>query len=301
MADKTLETLKTLLDGETYKAFKTRLNEVIERKVSARVAVIEEQKNEEAKAFKIKIQRKAEDYTAKKTRELETTFNKVLEESKKQQKTELTNALLLMESKLVERLDRVLEESVNVNTPVEILEEAAKARHYGKVANAVAKVIEEQNISVDRSGSARIKQLEQEVSQVQGKLLEEQNARVSAETRSETLQRELLLESKTAGLEEGDRKAILKQFRGSSYETIHDQIDNSIELLQESRKQLRRGRVAQQDTLVGDAPSTASFSGGKKLIEEEVKHSNKAPSARQEQEAVAMESPLFNSIDNLLP
>lgn len=299
MSDKTLDQLKTILDGKTFKAFTTRINEVIDRKVASRVSVIEEQKAEELKTFKNKIQRKAEAYTRKHTLELETSFNRVLEESKKQNKAEMTQALLLLESKLVSHLDQVLEESVNTNTPLEILEEASKARHFGKVAQAVATVIEEQNISIDNSGMKRIQELEQALSQVNGKLLEEQTVRVSAETKANTLQRELLLESKLSGLDATDRKVIVNQFQSASYDQINDSIDKSIELLQESRKQVRRGRVAQNETLVGDTAPTASFSGGKTLIEEEVNRNHRAPAQAQAPQVAT--NPMFDSIDHLLP
>lgn len=300
MADKTLEQLKTLLDGGTYKAFKTRLNAIIDRKVNERVAVIEEQKLEAIRVIKDKLQKKAEQFTADKTRELETQFNAVLEESKKQMKDEMVQSLLLMESKLVSHLDRVLEESVNTNTPTDILEEAVKAQHYGKVAKAVASVIEEQNIVIDKSGSSRIQELEQMVSQLNGKLMEEQTARENISNRANSLQRELLLESKTSGLDEDGRKKILGQFRESSYEVIQEQIDKSIELLQESRKQERRGRVANNNTLVGDSAPNMNLSGGKKLIEEEVK--NPTATARPPVLEESVQAPsVFDAIDDLLP
>lgn len=301
MADKTLEQLKSLLDGQSYKAFKTRLNEIIDQKVNERVSVIEEQKLEAIRVIKDKLQKKAEAFTAKKTRELESTFQAVLEEAKKSHKDELHQALILMESKLVDHLDRVLEESVNTNTPDSILEEAVKAQHYGKVAKAVASVIEEQNIVIDKSGSNRISELEKALSNLQGKLMEEQNAREHEHTRAETLQRELLLESKTSGLAEDDRKRILGQFRESSYEVIQEHIDKSIELLQESRKQERRGRVANNNTVIGDSSPSMTMGGGKKLIEEEVKNPKASPAPTQVIEEESQIPSVFDTIDNLLP
>ena len=307
MADKTLAQLKTLLGGDTYKAFRARVNDIIELRVKQRTAVIEEQHNVELRATKDKLQRKAEDYTRNHKAKLEATMNKVLQEAKELHHAEMASALLLLESKLVERLDSVLEESVNVSTPREILEEAARASHLGKITNVLATVMEEQAIVVGDSGVRRtIEELEKKVSALGGKLIEEQTSRAAAEQREVQLRKDLLLESKTSELPAADRKRVVALLQESSYEHICDNIDKTIELLQESRKTERRGRAQQQNDVTPPATDVnpgVRMDGGSRLVEEEVKRTvpkdARPPVIIEEQSEV--QSPLFNDIDGLLP
>lgn len=300
MADKIIDQLKSILNEDTYNAFKSQINDIINKKVEERVAVIEEQKLNSIRAVKNKLQNKAEQYAMEKIRQMEIQFTSVLEESKKQLEKTTFEKIKEIENKLVSKLDTVLEESVYKNIPKDILEEAVKSKEYTKVTDAVKNIIEEHGLSLDERGYKKIQILEKQISDLKNKLMEEQNARINIENRANTLRKELLLETKTSGLDDDIKRKIIKQFRNASYEIIEEQIDKSIEIIEESMRRVRRGQVVNNNNLIGDSSPNMQLTGGEKIIEEELfsrKEKQKSSNDMDDMNDVN----LFTYIDDLMP
>lgn len=266
---KTLDQLKLILTEEQFSAFAGSIRDLIETRANERVATLLE---EERVVFKAELQNKAKQWLTLAVEEKEHEFKKLLQEAKEDFDSRLVVEVQAIESRVLQTLDRVIEEEVDTALPADIRQNAARAQVFGEIVHRTTQVMEE------GLGSGAInpgnytnrvveenKQLASELETIRGQLQE-------AQTRGERLQVKLFIEHKTEHLPDRERDNIRAMFRGMKFQDVKAQIDNTIEVLEESRKaNVRRpASVAGSSHNVGDGnPADSGHQDSELLVEEE--------------------------------
>lgn len=266
---KTLDQLKTILTEEQFSAFTTSIHELIEIRADEKVQSLLE---EERVVFKARLQTKAEEWLVLAVEEKEHSFKKLLQEARTDYDSRLVEEVKAIEARVINSMDRLLEEEVDTALPNDIRMNAAKAQVYGEIVNRTIGVLEEQAIAINPNNAyykiiEENKQLNSELSLVKDRVS-------SLASDKNRLQTRLFIEHKTSHLPDREREQVTALYKGVRLEDVKARIEDTIEILEESRRSAVRrpvrvtGRDHQGDIHPGVSPKNQD---AEELLEEETK------------------------------
>ena len=304
---KTLDQLKTILTEEQFEAFAGSVRDLVETRAQERVGVLLE---EERQVFKAQLQSKAEEWLTLAMEEKEHEFKKLLEEARGEYDTRLVEEVKAIESRVLQTIDRVIEEEVDTALPSDIRNNAARAQVYGEIVQRTTSVLEESLGSGAINPSNHTAKIVEENKQLQSELLAMRGQLESATATGERLRVKLFIEHKTEHLPERERANIRAMYSGMSLKDVKAQIDNTFEVLEESRKaSVRRpASVAGSDHDGDGDPAASGHQDSEVLVEEERQRNRKigqhqaaAQVVEEQTDVLTTGAPnLLSAIDHLL-
>lgn len=264
---KTLDQLKTILTEEQFSAFTSSIRELVETRADEKVQALLE---EERVVFKAQLQAKAEEWLTLAVEEKEHNFKKLLQEAREEYDSRLVEEVKAIEARVIKTMDRVLEEEVDTALPNDIRLNAAKAQVYGEIVNRTIGVLEEQAIAINPN-NAYYKVIE-ENKQLASELASVKDQVSTLASDKNRLQTRLFIEHKTSHLPDREREQVLALYKGASLEDVKARIEDTIEVLEESRRSAvrRPARVAGRDHQGDIHPGVSTKNqDAEKLLEEE--------------------------------
>jgi hypothetical protein len=195
--------------------------------------------NEIKKAIEDKIieeaSKMADLMVEEKVNELEKLSEEYVEQRIAEEKVKLEESkkadLELMESNLVENLDKFLDSEISNNISDEMLTKIAVNETLAPVVDGIRKVFEENHISLDSEGAVVIKEATEKLA-----MLESDNSKLIAEKmelndKVALFEKAELLDSKVEGLSEDQQKRVFMMFESATISDINNKIDSFIDLV----------------------------------------------------------------------
>lgn len=216
--------IESLLSPEDLKTFEEGVESVIatraEKEVASRMAVLEaDMKKKYDTISEQYVEKKLESEIAKKSAEL-------VEESNKK--------LVALEKKLVSRLGSFLDRVVVESISDEILEKVAINEVALPVVDKIRKVFSENFIQIDSNTQKKIDEAAAKADKAEKMLSESIAKNMELEERLEKSAVFIMISEKTQGLTASQKKAVVEQFKGSSFDEVEPKIDDYVKLIKES-------------------------------------------------------------------
>jgi hypothetical protein len=216
--------IESLLSPEDLKTFEEGVESVIatrvEKEVASRMAVLEaDMKKKYDTISEQYVEKKLESEIAKKSAEL-------VEESNKK--------LVALEKKLVSRLGSFLDRVVVESISDEILEKVAINEVALPIVDKIRKVFAENFVQIDSDTQKKIDEAVAKADKAEKMLSESIAKNMELEERLEKSAVFIMISEKTQGLTPSQKKAVVEEFKGSSFDEVEPKIDGFVKLVKES-------------------------------------------------------------------
>ena len=202
-------TLEKTLFEYLEKEGKVVLSEDAKKKISATVFAVKKEKDATIASLKSILAEAAEEIKA-----LRTTR---LAEAKKE--------IALFESKLIDKMSHYLDSEMKVLIPQNLVEAQAKLEVLEPLVESIKDTFTKNGIQIDNKGFGLLKQAKNEIISLTGKLNKAVAQKIELTESTEKLLGRYLLNDKTNGLTETQKKKVFSIFENSSYEEIDEKFN----------------------------------------------------------------------------
>lgn len=210
---KVLEKLKDVLNEEDLKKFEEAINKMVSEQVDKRVKYesklkIDELNEMSKKYVDAEVEKKC----------------KSLEEEKKEE-------LKIFESKMLDTLDKFLENEIEDNISDELINKIAINETCLPIIESIKEIFESKHVNIDSDGHGLLKDAKAEIEELQEKNNKLVESKIEISTEKDKFESQLIINEKCEGLSDVQIEEVKKMFINEGLIAINSKIDDFIEIV----------------------------------------------------------------------
>jgi hypothetical protein len=212
--------LEGIMKPEEIKEFETSVEKMINEQTEARVI-------EETSKLQKKYDVAAEEYCNKK-------INEGVEEAKAQLIKEYDDKMDKIDEIVEKTLDTFLESEIIPQVSDEMINKIAINEAFAPIVNGMKQLLENNFVSVDSDGSKLLTEAKNEIINLKKETSDLIAEKIQLNERLEKAATFMLINEKSEGLTENNKKRMTEMFKGKSFDEVEGRINEYVEFLVES-------------------------------------------------------------------